>query len=409
MRILFVTPYVPSRIRVRPFNLIKSLSAQHEISLVSLQCDEYEREMVEDVAKFCASVDLVPLPKRKAYKNCLVALPTLMPLRVAYYKSTAFVQCIMQVIRERDIELVHGELIKVVPALKVVQAQENIPFLYDSVDCISWYLQQQWRIARNPIKKTFVYTELRKMRRYELQSLLAFDQVVITSEHDYNRLIALGEGLQQIKVVPNGVDTSYFTPPAFPREKDSLVFCAKLDYYPNSQAIVTFCREILPLIWERRPEVHLTIVGNNPPQTVQNLGLDRRITVTGYVPDIRPYLSKATLALAPLQIAAGMQNKVLEALAMGLPVVATPGSCRSLQVKDGIELLIAEGGQAYADAVLKVLDNQQLARDLGCAGRRYVELNHSWEVTANMLSNLYQTLVEKRDQQRHALDPALSF
>ena len=409
MRILFVTPYVPSRIRVRPFNLIKSLSALHEISLVSLLCDEYEREMVEDVAKFCASVDLVPLPKRKAYKNCLVALPTLMPLRVAYYKSSAFAQRIKQVIRERDIELVHGELIKVVPAMKAVQAQENIPFLYDSVDCISWYLQQQWRTARNPLKKTFVYTELKKMRRYELQSLLAFDQVVITSEHDYDRLIALGEGLQQIKVVPNGVDTSYFTPPAFPREKDSLVFCAKLDYYPNSQAIITFCREILPLIWERRPEVRLTIVGNNPPQAVRNLGLDRRITVTGYVPDIRPYLSKAAIALAPLQIAAGMQNKVLEALAMGLPVVATPGSCRSLQVKNGIELLIAEGEQAYADAVLKVLDNQQLARDLGSAGRRYVELNHSWEATANMLSNLYQALVEKRDQQRHALDPALAF
>ncbi len=409
MRILFVTPYVPSRIRVRPFNLIKSLSALHEISLVSLLCDEYEREMVEDVAKFCASVDLVPLPKRKAYKNCLVALPTLMPLRVAYYKSSAFAHRIKQVIRERDIELVHGELIKVVPALQAMQAQENIPFLYDSVDCISWYLQQQWHTARNPLKKTFVYTELKKMRRYEVQSLLAFDQVVITSEHDYDRLTALGGGLQQIKVVPNGVDTSYFTPPAFPREKDSLVFCAKLDYYPNSHAIVSFCREILPLIWEQRPEVRLTIVGNNPPQAVRNLGLDRRITVTGYVPDIRPYLSKAAIALAPLQIAAGMQNKVLEALAMGLPVVATPGSCRSLQVKNGIELLIAEGGQAYADAVLKVLDNQQLARDLGSAGRRYVELNHSWEATANMLSNLYQALVEKRDQQGLVLDPALAF
>ena len=155
--------------------------------------------------------------------------------------------------------------------------------------------------------------------------------------------------------------------------------------------------------------MRLTIVGNNPPQAVRNLGLDRRITVTGYVPDIRPYLSKATIALAPLQIAAGMQNKVLEALAMGLPVVATPGSCRSLQVKNGIELLIAEGGQAYADAVLKVLDNQQLARDLGSAGRRYVELNHSWEATAKILSNLYQALVEKRDQQGLVLDPALAF
>ena len=407
MRILFVTPYVPSRIRVRPFNLIRSLSALHEISLVSLQCDAYEREMAAEVAQFCASVDLVPLPRKTAYRNCLLALPTLVPLRVAYYESAALVERIRQVIRDRDIEVVHGELIKVVPALQAVQAQVTIPVLYDSVDCISWYLQQQWQSARNPLRKTFAYTELQKMRRYELQSLQGFEQVVITAEHDSDRLRALGEGLQRIEVLPNGVDTSYFTPTASAEETDSLVFCAKLDYYPNSQAIVAFCRETLPRIWERRPQVRLTIVGNNPPQAVRNLGLDRRITVTGFVPDVRPYLRQAAVALAPLQIAAGMQNKVLEALAMGVPVVATAGSCRSLRVTHGRELLVAEAGQAYADAVLSVLGNRQLARDLSSAGRRYVELNHSWEATAQRLSELYQALVEQRDRQGRALLPAL--
>src|SRR3981189_3739998 len=99
MRILFVTPYVPSRIRLRPFNQIKSLSTAHEISLVALLCDEYEQEMVQEVANYCASVDLVPLPRAQAYRNCLLALPTLTPLRVAYYKSPAFVEHIRQVIR----------------------------------------------------------------------------------------------------------------------------------------------------------------------------------------------------------------------------------------------------------------------------------------------------------------------
>src|SRR5215467_5399500 len=109
MRILFVTPYVPSHIRVRPFNLIKSLSVSHEVSLVSLLCDEYEREMVQDVANYCASVDLVPLSKLQAYTNCLLALPTLMPLRVAYYKSRTFAHYVQQVIHERAIDVVHGE------------------------------------------------------------------------------------------------------------------------------------------------------------------------------------------------------------------------------------------------------------------------------------------------------------
>src|SRR5581483_881248 len=139
--------------------------------------------------------------------------------------------------------------------------------------------------------------------------------------------------------------------------------------YPNAQAILMFCRDVLPLIWERRPQVRLTIVGNNPPASVRALSEDARIIVTGYVADIRPYLGRASVALAPLLVTAGMQNKVLEALAMGTPIVATPAACRSLQVKDGIHLLIAEEASLFARAVLRLLEEQQLVEQLRVAGR----------------------------------------
>lgn len=348
--------------------------------------------MVEDVARYCASVDLVPLPKWRAYMNCLLALPTLTPLRVAYYRSPAFIDTIKQVIRRQAIEVVHGELIKVVPALQALQAQETLPLLYDSVDCISSYLQQQWSSQRHPLKKAFVYTELKKMRRYEHRALGVVDQVVVTTAVDQKHLLNLGKVWPQIQVVPNGVDTDYFTPPAAPREKDSLVFCAKLDYYPNSQAIVHFCREVLPVIWEQRPQVRLTIVGSNPPPAVRSLSADSRITVTGYVPDIRPYLGKASVALAPLQVAAGMQNKVLEALAMGASMVVTPNACRALDVKHGVHLLIAEGGKNYAQAVLSLLEDTTLAQALAHAGRAYVEQQYSWKSAAAILEELYASL-----------------
>lgn len=408
MRILFVTPYVPSRIRVRPLQLIKALGSRHEISLVSLLCEEYEREMVKDVANYCASIDLIPLPKLRAYANCLKALPTMMPLRVAYYQSPAFVERIRQVIQERDIDIIHGELVKVVPALQKMLKHENIPVLFDSVDCISCYLQQQFESECNPLKKAFVYTELKKMRRYEYQSLTVLDQVVITSDHDRDLLMALGGNAQCINVVPNGVDTDYFTPLAAPRERDSLVFCGKLDYYPNSQAILNFCSEVLPLIWERRPQVRLTIVGNNPPPSVRKLGSDKRIIVTGFVPDTRLYLGKASVALVPLLVAAGMQNKVLEALAMATPLVATPNACRSLQIKDGIHLRIAEGAQAYANAVLQLLEDPQFAQRLSRSGRQYVERHHSWASAANRLTDLYSAIAIK-EKERVALDTALVY
>jgi sugar transferase (PEP-CTERM/EpsH1 system associated) len=409
VRILFVTPYVPSRIRVRPFNLIKSLSVLHDISLVPLVCDEYEQEMLQDIANYCISVDPVYLPRWLAYANCLRALPTRTPLRVAYYKSSTFVRRIQQVIRERAIDVVHGELIKVVPALQAVLAQEDIPVLFDAVDCISAYLQQQWNLARNPLEKAFIYEELKKMHRYEPRVLSALNRVVITSAYDRDYLIALGEQPHHIQVVQNGVDTEYFTPPTSPREKDSLVFCAKLDYYPNSQAIVDFCQNVLPLIWKRRPQVRLTIVGNGPPASVHALSVDNRISVIGYVPDTRPYLGRASVALAPLKVAVGIQNKVLEALAMGTPLVATPASCRALQVSDGEHLLMAEENHAYAEAILKLLEEPLLAQNLGIAGRQYMKEHHGWMEAANTLSDLYHDLLSGQRHRERVLDVVRRF
>ena len=403
MRVLYVTPYVPSRIRVRPYQLIKALSHTHEISLVSLLCDDYEREMVEAIAHNCVSVDFISLPKWQAYANCLKALPTLTPLRVAYYQSSSFVQQLRQVIHKHKIEVIHGELIKVAPMLRMIQQQEHIPIIYDAVDCISFYLKQQWASAGNRFKRAFIYSELKKMEHFEPHLLSAFEHVVITSVYDKQLLQALSEQLEHIHVVPNGVDTEYFTPRSQARIADSLIFCAKLDYYPNAQAILLFCQQILPLVWQQRPQVRLTIVGNNPPPAVRALSVDKRIVVTGYVPDIRPYLASAAVALSPLVVAAGMQNKVLEALAMGTPMVATPGSCRSLQTAHEKHLLVAEGPQAFAHAIVRLLENPQLAEELGTAGRQYVVEKHSWWQAARTLSTLYQSVIQQQEPNRHLL------
>ncbi len=389
MRILFVTPYVPSRIRVRPFNLIKLLSKTHEIALVSLAVDDYERALVGDIEQYCVSVDLVELPKWQAYARCLMALPTAMPLRVAYYRSPAFARRIKEVISRQKIDAVHGELIKVVPALQSALEDENMPVLFDSVDCISWYLRQTLDMARSPLKKAFIYSELQKMRRYEQTALAGFDQLIISSAYDRDRLGELVDSPRTIEVVSNGVDTDFFMAQSDARLADSLVFCAKLDYFPNAQAILHFCENILPLIWQKCPQARLTIVGNNPPKAVRALAADERITVTGYVPDIRPYLATATVALAPLLVAAGTQFKVLEALSMGAPVVTTPRCARALGADDGVHLLVAGEPQAFAEAVVRLLHDAEYAGQLGRAGRQFVIERYSWAGATGNLRRLY--------------------
>lgn len=403
MRVMYVTPYIPSHIRVRPYQLIKALSHDHEISLVALLCDNYEHEMVQDIAQYCTSVDLITLPKWQAYANCLKALPTLMPLRVAYYQSSSFVQCLREVIRKQRIEVIHGELIKVAPMLRTLQKEEHLPLIYDAVDCISCYLKQQWASVDNCFKQAFIYSELKKMEYFEPHLLSTFEHVVITSPYDKELLQAFSERLKHIHVIPNGVDTAYFTPRSQARIADSLVFCAKLDYYPNNQAILLFCQQILPLVWQRRPQVRLTIVGNNPPPAVRALSVDKRIVVTGYVPDIRPYLASAAVALSPLVVAAGMQNKVLEAMAMGTPMVATPVSCRSLQTVHEKHLLIADGPQAFAYAIIHLLENSHLAEKLGTTGQEYVLEKHSWWRAARILSTLYQSITHEQESSWHQL------
>ena len=394
MRILYVMPYVPSRIRVRPFNLIKLLAETHDIALVSLVADEYERELVKDIEPYCASVDLVDLPKWGAYTRCLLALPTTMPLRVAYYRSPAFARRIKEVISRQKIDVAHGELIKVVPALTAALAGEQIPILFDSVDCISWYLRQTLDTTRNSLKKAFIYSELLKMRRYERKALAGFDRLVISSAYDRQRLGELTGAPHRIEVVSNGVDTGYFAASSDARTPDSLVFCAKLDYFPNAQAILHFCQNILPLIWQKRPRTHLTIVGNNPPAAVRALAIDARITVTGYVPDIRPYLAKAAIALAPLLVAAGTQLKVLEALSMGAPMVTTPRCAAALGAEHGVHLLAAEADepQVFTDAVIHLLDNPAYAAQLGRAGRQFVTERYSWASCVDGLTRLYEEI-----------------
>ncbi|GAC1466425.1 MAG: glycosyltransferase [Ktedonobacteraceae bacterium] len=354
--------------------------------------------MIKDIEPYCVSIDLVRLPKWQAYTNCLLALPTSLPLRVAYYRSPVFVQCIKEVIARQNIELIHGELIKVVPALKAALVGKKIPVLYDSVDCISWFLQQEANTIRNPLKRAFVKSELQKMRQYEMLELAGFDQLIITGQTDRDHLSQLVGHEKEIQIISNCVDTDYFVPQSGPRMPDSLIFCAKLDYFPNAQAILHFCKNTLPLVWAQNPHVQLLIVGNNPPPAVRALSSDRRIIVTGYVSDVRPYLGKAAIALAPLLVAAGTQFKILEALAMSTPMVTMPRCSRALGTQNEVHLLVAEDAQTYADAIVRLLGDPMLAQRLGREGRQFVLDHYSWSHATSTLNKLYNNLLEKRSQ-----------
>jgi glycosyltransferase involved in cell wall biosynthesis len=236
--------------------------------------------------------------------------------------------------------------------------------------------------------------DLARTNTYEARLIRKFARTVVTSPKDREAMLNLQPGApeERVSVISHGTDLDYFTPGNFAQRKPaSLVMSGKMSYHANVAMAHYLAGEILPLIWQQKPEVELVIVGKDPPASVVEFTKDPRIQVTGTVPDIRPYLRQATLAVAPLRYGVGVQNKVLEAMASGTPVVTTPQVLTSLTAKPGKELEIGETPQRFAQAVLALLaDPQQRAR-IGAAGRKYVEETHSWNAIVERLEEVYRS------------------
>jgi glycosyltransferase involved in cell wall biosynthesis len=272
--------------------------------------------------------------------------------------------------------------------------QDQIPIIWDSVDCISTLFEKASAQSESNVGRLATRFELGRTRQYETWLLSQFDKVVVTSPTDRNDLaeLALKENIStDITVVPNGVDLNYFSPiDRQLREQESLVVSGKMSYHANVTMVLYLAREIMPLVWSRRPNAKLTVVGKDPPREVKQLSEIPSITVTGTVADIRPYLQKASIAAVPIRYGAGIQNKALEAMACGTPVIASPKAVDSLSAVPERDLLVAEDTDVFADKIVGLLDDSHRRTIIGTAGRKYVENNHHWEAVAGQLEQVYR-------------------
>ncbi len=427
MRILFVVPYVPNLIRVRPYNLIRHLAARgHEVTVLTLWSSEEERADAEALKQHCHSVVALPLPRWRSLWNCLRALPTPVPLQAVYCWQPALAEEIARRVspvrpthrqtadcispsgtRDKRYDVVHVEHLRGARyGLAARNAQSAIPVVWDSVDCISLLFEQTLQRGPSLGSRLKAWLDLERTRRYEGWLVRQFDRVLVTSQADRRALqdlalcslqpAALSLESGTITVLANGVDLDHFKPLDVPRDPATLILTGKMSYHANVAAALYLVREIMPLIWARQPDVKLHIVGKDPAKEIRAVGSDPRVTVTGYVPDMRPYLAQATVAVCPVLYSAGIQNKVLEAMAMGTPVVATPQSCAALEVVHGENVLIAGEPEAFAQRVLELLDDEGVRETMGRNGRRYVEEHHDWRDVTQRLEEVYQEVIGRR-------------
>lgn len=406
MRLLYITPYVPSRIRTRPYNLIRALvKLGHRITLLTAAGNSAdEQEQANELRDWGVQVEIFSVPLARTLSNCLLALPTREPLQAVYSYHPGMEQRLRELSRSGSFDVVHIEHLR---AARLVRAVGDASVVYDSVDCISMLFEQAAQGGAQLRSRLMTAVDLARTRRYEAHLLTQYDQVVITSQRDKEALEGLarrylpaGASPAPITVVTNGVDLEYFSSPEtrfFRKRSDknpvsppTIIFTGKMSYHANVAAALYFAREVLPRIWARNPQVRFQIVGQAPPETVRQMAADERIQVTGYVDDLRPYLAQASVAVCPALYAVGIQNKVLEAMAMGTPVVSTPAGCAALAAEEGKEILIAEDAKEMAAAVLQIVSEPALARRLSLAGRRYVETHHSWKARARQLEGVYE-------------------
>ncbi len=412
LRILFVTPYVPSPVRVRPYNLIRRLAAKgHDVTVITACTSKAEHTDARALQRLCSRVETVRVPLHRSLWNCARGLRTQVPLQALYAYSPALQRRVAAEIdsqtplrrHQRPYDLLHVEHLRaVLCGLNV----SGMPRLYDSVDCISRLFEKTLQLSATASSRLRAFVDLERTRRFEGRLINRFDRILMASEPDKESLAALGQryegagrrgGAELITVLRNGVDLEYFTPPKSARDAATLVFVGRMRYHANVAAVLYFVQDVLPLVWRERPEVQFTIVGQDPPREVRALArrYGSRVAVTGTVPDVRPYIARATLSISPLRYAVGIPNKTLEAMAMATPVVTTPAGTTSLQARDREHLVIADGAADFARQVLRLLDDRALQRRLGEGGRTYVETHHDWNGVVSRLEDIYLDTVTR--------------
>ena len=390
MRVLYVTPYVPSPVRVRPFQLIRALAALgHEVHLVALQPPEDAWADLDTLGHVLAGVEVLPLTRAQTILNAARALPTGRPLQAAYADWPHARVRLAEVAAAVRPDVIHVEHLR--GAALAQELGGGVPLVLDAVDSISRLCDLAARHAPGRGQRLVARLERGATRRFEKRLPAIFDRIVVTSRADADAFRDVGvteADLGRFAVVPNGVDLEYFGPLAPSPGRPTVLFSGKLSYHANAAAALRLATRVMPEVWRARPDTGLLLAGKDPPRVIRDLARDPRVEVTGYLNDLRPCFGRATVSAAPLVYGVGVQNKVLEALACARPVVTTPEVSGALGGAMDF-VLEARDDAGTAGAIVRLLDDDSLRVRLGNAGRAYVERHHHWRSSAERLVDTY--------------------
>ncbi len=388
MKILFIAPRIPFPLiqgdRLICYYRLKALSKQHQITLLTFYQSKKDLQYLQQIEGMCYEVYAIHLPKWQSVYNCLTNMfGSQLPFQVAYYQSPKFQEKLNQITTETRFDLAHYFLLRM--------AEYHVPLvmteIIDLIDSMQLNLSSRLKIEKS-IAKLFVKEELRRIATYELDVVSRFKHAILVSHRDAEYFRMSGK---EMDVIPLGIDIDLFRPQ--PTQHDTtvrLIFAGHMSYSPNIYAVQWFMENCWSKLQDRCPNTHFVIAGADAPTEIVNLGDRQNITVTGKVVSMADTLSQADIAVVPMQSGSGMQFKILEAMACGLPVVTTSFGLGTIKAIPNEQILIADTAEDFICRVVALVQDVNKRVEIGQNARIFIEENHSWQHAAAKVRSIYQ-------------------
>lgn len=394
--LLFLTqrlPYPPIKgEKIRPLQILKYLTQWYDVHLGCLIDDPSDAQYIETVAAMCRDIHVATLNRKLAKLTCLRGLLTNESLSVTFFRDRGLAAWVRNVLENVQPDVIFVNSGNMAPYVLNVQKRETRICDLADVDSEKWRAYAE--TAKGPMRHVY-RREWQKVAELEKRIAYEFDVSSFVSEAEASLFRSLvPEQARHIRGVSSGVDHRYFDPatahdPVYDTGRPTYVFTGTMDYPPNVDAVVWFATEILPLIRHTVPAAQFYIVGNGPSPEVQRLSQLEGVFVTGRVADVRPYVMHATAGVAPMRIARGIQNKVLEAMSLGKPVVVTSGALEGIEAQPEAEVLLADTAAAFAACCCRLATTND-GSAIGAAARDRIVRDYDWSARLRQFDDVLQ-------------------